>query len=101
MKKNIIIDAKCPKEGCDGELIKRINKRNGRFFFGCSKYPKCKHTETSDETPVPITKEKCWLCNCSSPPPDSTITVECETPAGKPCKPKDVLVHFPCYMDIE
>jgi hypothetical protein len=43
--------------------------------------------------------EKCWLCR--SEEPDTMITVERETPNGKSCKPKDVFVHFGCYMDMD
>jgi len=38
----------CPQEGCDGELVKR-KSRNGRSFYGCSKFPEC--TYTSNELP--------------------------------------------------
>jgi DNA topoisomerase-1 len=31
---------KCPREGCEGELVERRTRR-GKIFFGCSKYPKC------------------------------------------------------------
>jgi DNA topoisomerase-1 len=31
---------KCPKEGCDGDIVMRRTKR-GRKFYGCSNYPKC------------------------------------------------------------
>lgn len=41
----------------------------------------------------------CWLCGCSVPDPDTEITVECETPGGKPCLPKNVKVHYGCYLD--
>ncbi len=30
----------CPKENCDGKLMKRKTKSK-KFFFGCSNYPKC------------------------------------------------------------
>jgi DNA topoisomerase-1 len=33
---------KCPEPGCDGELVERRNRRGG-VFFGCNKYPACKH----------------------------------------------------------
>ncbi len=33
----------CPMEGCDGYLVKRRG-RGGRFFYGCSNYPKCRYT---------------------------------------------------------
>ncbi|RKX22143.1 MAG: type I DNA topoisomerase [Candidatus Zixiibacteriota bacterium] len=36
----ITLDVKCPKEGCDGELVERKTK-TGRLFYGCNKYPKC------------------------------------------------------------
>ena len=44
-------------------------------------------------------KNKCWLCGGDGA--ETVITVECETPNGKHCKPKDVKVHFGCYMDID
>ena len=31
---------KCPKEGCNGEIVERPSKRGA--FFGCSNYPKCR-----------------------------------------------------------
>lgn len=34
---------KCPKEGCDGDLVQRRSKR-GRRFYGCSNYPECDFT---------------------------------------------------------
>lgn len=49
----------------------------------------------------PKKQEKCWLCGLSDPDPDTTITVECETPGGKHCKPYEVKVHFSCYMDMD
>jgi DNA topoisomerase-1 len=30
----------CPREGCEGALIKRTS-RKGKVFWGCSKYPDC------------------------------------------------------------
>jgi len=30
----------CPREGCDGKLVKK-RTRKGKTFHGCSKYPKC------------------------------------------------------------
>jgi DNA topoisomerase-1 len=33
---------KCPESGCEGELVERRNRRGG-VFFGCNKYPACKH----------------------------------------------------------
>lgn len=36
---------KCKEEGRKGEMLKRKNKKDDSFFYGCSAYPKCKHTE--------------------------------------------------------
>jgi DNA topoisomerase-1 len=30
----------CPKEGCDGDIVKKISKR-GKVFYSCNRYPKC------------------------------------------------------------
>jgi hypothetical protein len=37
---------RCP---CGGRMVKRVNRAKGNFFLGCSKYPKCKNTQTLDE----------------------------------------------------
>jgi DNA topoisomerase-1 len=34
------VGVRCPRAGCDGELIERRSKR-GKVFYGCSSYPKC------------------------------------------------------------
>ena len=33
--------AKCPKDGCDGEIVARKTKGRGKSFYGCTNYPKC------------------------------------------------------------
>ncbi|MBW2060554.1 MAG: type I DNA topoisomerase [Deltaproteobacteria bacterium] len=33
---------KCPKKGCQGELVERPSKKG--VFFGCSEFPKCRFT---------------------------------------------------------
>lgn len=38
--KSITTGIKCPQDNCSGELIERRGRR-GRFFYGCSNYPKC------------------------------------------------------------
>ncbi len=38
--KPISTGIKCPKDGCDGDIIERRSKR-GKAFYGCSNYPKC------------------------------------------------------------
>jgi len=32
--------ARCPREGCGGELVEKRSKR-GKVFYGCSRFPKC------------------------------------------------------------
>jgi DNA topoisomerase-1 len=34
------IGVKCPKPGCDGDIVERRSRR-GRTFYGCSRYPEC------------------------------------------------------------
>ena len=36
--------AKCPVEGCGGDIVARKSgsKKRGREFYGCSNFPKCK-----------------------------------------------------------
>ena len=31
---------KCPRDGCDGDVVEKKTRR-GKTFWGCSKYPKC------------------------------------------------------------
>lgn len=38
--KPIPLGIKCPKSGCNGDVIERRSKR-GKLFYGCSNYPKC------------------------------------------------------------
>lgn len=47
---------KCPKDGCDGEIVYK-KSRYGRVFFGCNKYPKCDFVSWNE--PV---DEKCPDC---------------------------------------
>lgn len=41
-RKRIVISTgvKCPKDGCEGELVQRKSKY-GKIFYGCNKYPDC------------------------------------------------------------
>ncbi len=34
------IGVKCPKPGCEGDVVERKTRR-GRTFYGCSRYPEC------------------------------------------------------------
>lgn len=36
-------EEKCPL--CSGDLVIRKNRKDGKSFFGCSNYPKCKYTK--------------------------------------------------------
>ncbi len=47
---------KCPKDGCEGELVERKTKAK-RTFYGCTKYPKCDFASWD----MPIKKE-CPAC---------------------------------------
>lgn len=33
--------AKCPVDGCDGDIVERKSKGRGKSFYGCTNYPKC------------------------------------------------------------
>jgi DNA topoisomerase-1 len=39
--KSIGLGVKCPKEGCQGEIVPRRAKKSGRTFYGCNAYPNC------------------------------------------------------------
>jgi DNA topoisomerase-1 len=41
--KPLVLDIKCPREGCEGHLVEKRTRR-GRIFYGCSKYPDCTYT---------------------------------------------------------
>jgi len=37
------IGMKCPREGCDGDVIERKSRKN-KLFYACSRYPACEYT---------------------------------------------------------
>jgi DNA topoisomerase-1 len=39
---------KCPAEGCEGRLMKKVSPE-GETFLGCTRYPECEHTEPAPE----------------------------------------------------
>lgn len=41
-RKRIVVTTgvKCPKDGCEGEIVQR-KSRYGKIFYGCNKYPDC------------------------------------------------------------
>ncbi|HDS09298.1 MAG TPA: type I DNA topoisomerase [Firmicutes bacterium] len=48
---------KCPKEGCDGELLEKKSQK-GKYYYRCSKYPDCDFVVFN----YPI-ESKCPKCN--------------------------------------
>ena len=46
------IGVSCPRENCDGDLVRR-RTRKGRPFFGCSNYPECDFTSWKLPLPQP------------------------------------------------
>jgi DNA topoisomerase I len=57
--KSVSIGLKCPKAGCDGDVVER-RTRGAKVFWGCSKYPKCDFV--SSYKPV---AQKCPNCESS------------------------------------
>lgn len=58
-RKRIVITTgvKCPKEGCEGEIVQRKSKY-GKIFYGCNKYPDCDFVLWNEPT-----GETCPKCN--------------------------------------
>jgi len=84
---------KCPEEGCDGELVRKVSKR-GKVFYSCNRYPKC--TYAIWDKPLP---EKCPDCGhpflTARERKDGSVTVRCperkckyNAPAAKKQKQK-------------
>lgn len=40
------VKAKPIKCICGGQMIGKVNQKTGQVFYGCSSYPKCKHTKS-------------------------------------------------------
>jgi len=72
-------DIPCPKEGCEGKLVKRKSKQ-GRPFYGCSSYPKCDFI--ANKLPEPEDKDK------TAPSPDLAAPKPPE--AGGPSEDKNI-----------
>ncbi|MGI5070018.1 type I DNA topoisomerase [Treponema pectinovorum] len=52
--------AKCPIEGCNGDIVERKSKGRGKSFYGCTNYPKCSFI--SHFKPIDATCPKCgWF----------------------------------------
>lgn len=43
----------CPREGCEGEIVRRQSRAKGRVFYGCNAYPKCDFTSWQRPLPRP------------------------------------------------
>lgn len=55
--KSLPTGVKCPREDCDGDLIRRRSKKGG-VFFGCSKYPDCDYIAKELPSAVDTVKEE-------------------------------------------
>ena len=52
--------AKCPREGCNGEIVARKTKGRGKEFYGCTNYPECDFI--SHFKPIDVYCPKCnWF----------------------------------------
>ena len=52
--------AKCPRPGCNGDIVARKTKGRGKEFYGCTNYPKCDFI--THFKPVDVTCPKCgWF----------------------------------------
>ncbi len=51
--------AKCPVDGCDGEIVTRKTKGRGKEFYGCTNYPKCNFISHFK----PLENQYCPKCN--------------------------------------
>ncbi|HNY21339.1 MAG TPA: type I DNA topoisomerase [Treponemataceae bacterium] len=49
--------AKCPRPGCNGEIVARRTKGRGKEFYGCTNYPECDFI--SHFKPINATCPKC------------------------------------------
>lgn len=56
--KPLLLGAKCPEKGCDGDLQEKRTKR-GRIFYGCSRYPDCSFASWNKPVNIP-----CKNCGC-------------------------------------
>lgn len=41
----------CPRNNCDGNIVERMNSRTSEIFYGCSKFPVCRFSETRHGPP--------------------------------------------------
>lgn len=78
---------KCPKEGCEGEIVQRKSKY-GKIFYGCNKYPDCNFVLWNEPTGETCPKcssllvkrvlKKGTTINCSKKECDYSTTLENE-----------------------
>lgn len=48
-KQTVVLEQKCPREGCGKPLVKRYSAKTKRFFVGCSAFPDCDYMEAVTE----------------------------------------------------
>lgn len=48
--------AKCPRPGCNGEIVARKTKGRGKEFYGCTNYPECDFISHFKPLPMPCPK---------------------------------------------
>ncbi len=75
------IGVKCPKEGCEGEVIQKRSRR-GKTFYGCSMWSKTKCDSVFWARPIPVS---CPECNSllTYKPTAKAIQIVC---SNKECK---------------
>ncbi|MEM7494607.1 MAG: type I DNA topoisomerase [Myxococcota bacterium] len=79
---------KCPKDGCEGDVVTRRSKR-GRTFYGCNRYPDCDFTAWHKPVNTPCSACKCpYVLAKSSRGSDSTVH-ECPQCGNKTPLPAD------------
>ncbi len=58
--KPLTLGISCPREGCDGEILKKRARKKSRVFYGCSNYSKTKCNLILSDRPV---DKACPQCN--------------------------------------
>lgn len=75
------IGIKCPKEGCDGEIVEK-RSRFGKTFFGCSSWSKTKCDSVYWSKPIPV---KCPECQSFLTLKENTKVTQIQCTKTKEC----------------
>lgn len=75
------IGIKCPKEGCEGEIIEK-RSRFGKTFFGCSSWSKTKCDSVYWSKPIPV---KCPECQSFLTLKENTKVTQIQCTKTKEC----------------